>query len=78
MAKKATIICPHCGKDIHLESLGSGATQGGAKVELPANTLKAARRLRRNLNRETESASYCCEAAFTVSAEELPSEEAFA
>lgn len=33
--------------------------------------------LRRELGRDEESAGYCCKTAFTVSSDELPSEQAF-
>jgi hypothetical protein len=51
-----------------------------ASAEKPASmpVEKAKQQLKRRLSKETESASYCCEAAFTVKVEELPSEEAFA
>ena len=34
-------------------------------------------RMKRNLEREEESASYCCEAASMIPAEKLPPEDAY-
>lgn len=79
MSGKVTITrCPHCGQEIHLEALAAHIKRCGAEVARPADTLKAANQLKRSLSSENMANCYCCESAFTVSAEELPSEGAFA
>ena len=68
MAEKATTV----------EAPNVDAKQ--AAIEKPSSVTveKAKEQLRRRLSKDTEAASYCCEAAFTVKVEELPGEPAFA
>lgn len=42
--------------------------------EAPVDPMQSAKRA---LNAEDESASYCCEAAGTIAADDLPAEDAF-
>lgn len=51
--------------------------QPGCEVQVQVAPAKTAEQLKRALARDSKSASYCCEAAFTVNAEDLPLLEAF-
>ena len=53
------------------------AKESLAKKPTTVAVEKAKEQLKRKLGKDSEAASYCCEAAFTVKVEELPSEAAF-
>lgn len=53
------------------------AKESLAKKPTAVAVEKAKEQLNRKLGKDSEAASYCCEAAFAVRVEELPSEAAF-
>jgi len=70
-------VCSMPEKDVFVEITHCNPQEPVFQELSPDDAERAKQQLKRRLNECTQAASYCCEAAFTVKAEDLPPEVAF-